>query len=143
MLCPTYPRQVGSTAKANIKIVYTASLAADLLELPVTVLKPVGKLGASLKGWVSNANTNWARKGGWLFFINRLSLAVQYREGIDIPLDRLVDSSKIKKAIDSLYTAYLPKGASPWVYLRYLIVKGNASHAKPRTASRLTLLRLM
>jgi DNA mismatch repair protein MLH1 len=35
---------------------------------------------------------------------------------IDV-IDRLVDSSKIKKAIDSLYTAYLPKGASPWVYL--------------------------
>ena len=32
--------------------------------------------------------------------------------------DRLVESSRIKKAIDSLYTAFLPKGASPWVYLR-------------------------
>lgn len=32
--------------------------------------------------------------------------------------DRLVDSSKIKKAVDSLYTTYLPKGASPWCYLR-------------------------
>lgn len=33
-------------------------------------------------------------------------------------LDRLVDSSKIKKAIESMYTAYLPKGSTPWVYLR-------------------------
>jgi DNA mismatch repair protein MLH1 len=32
--------------------------------------------------------------------------------------DRLVESSKIKKAIESLYTTVLPKGASPWVYLR-------------------------
>lgn len=31
--------------------------------------------------------------------------------------DRLVDSSKIKKAIDALYTTYLPKGASPFAYL--------------------------
>ena len=31
--------------------------------------------------------------------------------------DRLVDSNKIKKAIESMFTAYLPKGASPWVYL--------------------------
>jgi len=33
--------------------------------------------------------------------------------------DRLVDSGRIKKAVDSLYTTYLPKGASPWCYLRY------------------------
>lgn len=32
-------------------------------------------------------------------------------------VDRLVDSSKMKKAVDSLYTAYLAKGASPWIYL--------------------------
>jgi hypothetical protein len=35
-------------------------------------------------------------------------------------LDRLVDSGKMKKAIESLYTAYLPKGASPFVYIRYV-----------------------
>jgi len=59
-----------STARANIGLLYTASLAADLLKVPVTVLKPEEKLGSRIKGWVSNANTNWARKGGWLFFIN-------------------------------------------------------------------------
>lgn len=32
--------------------------------------------------------------------------------------DRLVDSGKMKKAIESLYTAYLPKGSSPFVYIR-------------------------
>ncbi|CAD6567867.1 MAG: DNA mismatch repair protein [Tremellales sp. Tagirdzhanova-0007] len=90
-----------SSAKTNIGLLYTPSLAADLVEVPLTVLKPEYKLGATVKGWVSNANTNWVRKGGWLFFINQ----------------RLVDSGKVKKALDSLYTAYLPKGASPWVYL--------------------------
>lgn len=59
----------GSTSKANISLLYTASLANDLLEVPLTVLKPE-KLGARVRGWVSNANTNWARRGGWLFFIN-------------------------------------------------------------------------
>lgn len=32
--------------------------------------------------------------------------------------DRFVDSGRIKKAVESLYTTYLPKGASPWCYLR-------------------------
>lgn len=33
------------------------------------------------------------------------------------PPDRLVESTKIKKAIHGLYTAFLAKGASPFVYL--------------------------
>ncbi|WRT68276.1 uncharacterized protein IL334_005252 [Kwoniella shivajii] len=98
---PDVSTPVGSSAKANIASLYTPSLAAELLEVPMTTLKPENRLSARCKGWVSNANSNWARKGGWLLFIN----------------NRLVDSSKIKKAVDALYTAYLPKGASPWVYL--------------------------
>jgi hypothetical protein len=39
--------------------------------------------------------------------------------GEELMEDRLVDSGRIKKAVDSLYTTYLPKGASPWCYLRY------------------------
>ena len=38
--------------------------------------------------------------------------------GEELTEDRLVDSGRIKKAVDSLYTTYLPKGASPWCYLR-------------------------
>ncbi|WVQ82016.1 hypothetical protein IAT38_004144 [Cryptococcus sp. DSM 104549] len=98
---PDISTQVGSTAKANIAVLYTPSLASELLEVPETVLQPAEKLGAKCRGWVSNANSNWTRKGGWLLFIN----------------NRLVESNKIKKAIDSLYTAYLPKGSSPWAYL--------------------------
>jgi hypothetical protein len=39
---------------------------------------------------------------------------------VRLTTDRLVDSGRIKKAVDSLYTTYLPKGASPWCYLRYV-----------------------
>lgn len=35
-----------------------------------------------------------------------------------LSVDRLVESSKIRKAIDALYTAYMPKGTFPYVYLR-------------------------
>ncbi|BEJ16863.1 hypothetical protein CspHIS471_0602640 [Cutaneotrichosporon sp. HIS471] len=46
--------------------------------------------------------------------VNRIAAA----ERADLALlYRLVDSSKIKKAIDGLYTAYLAKGATPFVYL--------------------------
>lgn len=32
--------------------------------------------------------------------------------------DRLVESTKIRKAVEAIYTGILPKGASPFVYLR-------------------------
>nr|XP_018261347.1 DNA mismatch repair protein MLH1 [Kwoniella dejecticola CBS 10117]OBR83505.1 DNA mismatch repair protein MLH1 [Kwoniella dejecticola CBS 10117] len=104
---PDVSTPVNSNIRANIANLYTPSLANELLEIPLTTLKPEDKLSAKCSGWVSNANSNWARKGGWLLFIN----STGYRS------DRLVESTKIKKAIDALYTAYLPKGASPWVYL--------------------------
>ncbi|WVO22922.1 uncharacterized protein IAS62_004265 [Cryptococcus decagattii] len=91
---------VGSNTKANIAALYTSALANELLEIPDTELQPA-RLGAKLTGWVSNANSSWSKKGGWLLFIN----------------NRLVDSNKLKKAIEGHYTSYLPKGASPWVYL--------------------------
>lgn len=60
----------GSTSKANIALLYGSALAHDLLEIKSTTLEPEDKLGAKLKGWVSSANQSWARKGGWIIFIN-------------------------------------------------------------------------
>ncbi|ORX38673.1 hypothetical protein BD324DRAFT_621908 [Kockovaella imperatae] len=98
---PDISTSAASSSRANISLLYTAALAADLLEVPETVLQPADKLCATVRGWISNANTNWTRRGGWLFFIN----------------NRLVDSTKLKKALESLYTAFLAKGSSPWIYL--------------------------
>lgn len=100
---PDVSTSAGSTAQANIGLLYTATLATELLEVPETILP--AKLGASVRGWVSNANSNWARKGGWLLFIN----------------NRLVESTKIKKAVEALYSAFLAKGSSPFVYLSLTI----------------------
>ena len=61
---------VASSTKSNIALLYGSALANDLIELPKVVLKPKEKLGASLKGWISGANSSWARKGGWIIFIN-------------------------------------------------------------------------
>lgn len=59
-----------SSTKGNISLLYGSALANDLVELPPTILKPEDKLGAKVTGWVSNANSSWARKGGWIIFIN-------------------------------------------------------------------------
>lgn len=39
-------------------------------------------------------------------------------------LDRLVESSRIKKALEGVYNGVLAKGASPFVYLRYAAAIG-------------------
>ena len=66
---PDISTPVDSNAKANIALLYSPALAADLLEVKETTFAE--KLGARCKGWVSSANSNWARRGGWLLFINR------------------------------------------------------------------------
>jgi hypothetical protein len=65
----TTPISPNSSSRHNIALLYTQSLADDLIEVPDTALTPAS-LSARVKGWVSNANANWARKGGWLLFIN-------------------------------------------------------------------------
>jgi DNA mismatch repair protein MLH1 len=65
---PDVSTAADSTTRANIGLLYTPALAAELLEVPLTTF--AAKLGARCHGWVSNANSNWARKGGWLLFIN-------------------------------------------------------------------------
>jgi DNA mismatch repair ATPase MutL len=37
-------------------------------------------------------------------------------------IDRLVESSRIKKALEAVYVSVLPKGASPFIYLRYFSI---------------------
>lgn len=69
---PDVVTQVGSNTKANIAALYTPALANELLEIPDTELQPA-RLGAKLTGWVSNANSSWSKKGGWLLFINSKS----------------------------------------------------------------------
>lgn len=129
---PDISTPVDSTARANISLLYTPSLANELLEVPLTTLKPE-MLDAKCRGWVSNANSSWARKGGWMLFINselpeipKQRRVIQKRADA---IDRLVESPKIKKAIDSMYTAYLAKGSNPWVYLRSVPSPGSVAEA--------------
>ncbi|RKO85788.1 DNA mismatch repair protein [Blyttiomyces helicus] len=86
----------GTTPLDNIRALYGAPVAKELL--PVSFENTRWQYKAS--GHISNANYN-TKKMVFLLFINH----------------RLVESSSLKKGIEQLYAAYLPKGTHPFAYL--------------------------
>ncbi|RUS68464.1 hypothetical protein EGW08_023774 [Elysia chlorotica] len=58
-----------------------------------------------MKGLVTNANYS-VKKSIFLLFINH----------------RLVDSASLRKALETVYQAYLPKGTHPFIYMRYAFI---------------------
>ncbi|XP_070566210.1 DNA mismatch repair protein Mlh1-like [Ptychodera flava] len=88
----------------NIRTIYGTSVAKELLEISCES----SKLSFKLSGLISNANYS-VRKCIFLLFINH----------------RLVDSSSLRKAIETVYAAYLPKNTHPFLYLSLEIAPQN------------------
>lgn len=88
----------GLDHKAVVEQVYGAKLANHLLEY--TCISPSPSLVLEARGLVSNCSWS-SKKMELVLFIN----------------NRLVESNPIKRMIDAVYSAHLPKGAHPWVYV--------------------------
>ncbi|XP_038076827.1 DNA mismatch repair protein Mlh1-like [Patiria miniata] len=80
----------------NIRTIYGPSVAREVLEIETEN----SKLAFKLRGFISNANYS-VKKCIFLLFINH----------------RLVESSSLRKAIESVYATYLPKNTHPFLYL--------------------------
>lgn len=87
---------MNSSVIENVRIIHGNSIARELMEIELN--EPALKL--SLRGCITNVNYSH-KKGTMLLFINH----------------RLVDSQSIKKAVDSVYSTYLPKNSHSFVYL--------------------------
>ncbi|CAH2984969.1 unnamed protein product [Chilo suppressalis] len=87
---------IKSSVVDNVRIIHGNTIARELMEIKLT--DPVLKL--TLNGYITNVNYS-NKKGTILLFINH----------------RLVDSQAIKKAVESVYSTYLPKNAHSFVYL--------------------------
>ncbi|KAI0284621.1 DNA binding protein [Russula aff. rugulosa BPL654] len=106
-----------STTKQAIRLLYGQGVAKDLLTAEVSAPRkgkrkrnagddrPGGSKSDEDDGWVAQAHFTSAnyhsKKFILLLFIN----------------NRLVESSRIKKALEACYTSILPKGTSPLIYL--------------------------
>ncbi|XP_050681284.1 DNA mismatch repair protein Mlh1 isoform X1 [Leptidea sinapis] len=87
---------INSSVIENVRIIHGNAIARELLEIELND----DQLKMSVKGYVTNVNYS-NKKGTMLLFINH----------------RLVDCQTMKKAIDSVYSTYLPKNARAFVYL--------------------------
>lgn len=85
-----------STYVDNIRAIYGVSVSRELLDVD----HEDKSLGFSMKALVTNANYS-VKKSTFLLFINH----------------RLVDSTSLRKALETVYQAYLPKGTHPFIYM--------------------------
>ncbi|EEB12436.1 DNA mismatch repair protein MlH1, putative [Pediculus humanus corporis] len=93
-----------STSVDNIRLIYGASIAKELLE----VKDSDDTLKFQVQGQITNVNYS-NKKFTFLLFIN----------------DRLVNSSSLKSIIEQVYSIYLPKNNYPFVYLSLTICPEN------------------
>ena len=85
-----------ATTVDSIRQIHGSAVANELIKFSVSD----EKWGFKASGWTSNANYH-VKKTTLLLFINH----------------RSVESLAIKKAIEQVYSAYLPKGGRPFIYL--------------------------
>ncbi|XP_063778673.1 DNA mismatch repair protein Mlh1 isoform X3 [Pseudophryne corroboree] len=85
-----------ATTVDNIRTIFGNAVSRELIE----VCCEDSKLAFKMKGYVTNANYS-VKKCIFLLFINA----------------RLVESTALKKAIETVYAAYLPKNTHPFLYL--------------------------
>ncbi|KAI0249721.1 DNA mismatch repair protein [Lactifluus subvellereus] len=123
-----------STTKQAIRLLYGQGVAKDLLSTEVSAPRkgkrkrdaddgrPGGSKSDDDGNWTAQAhftNANYhSKKFVLLLFIKSEDL-LYYRTCRDLGrfVDRLVESSRIKKALEACYTGVLPKGCSPFIYL--------------------------
>lgn len=87
---------VSASTLDRIRHIHGSSVANELIEFKTSD----DRLGFTATGWSSNANYH-VKRIMLLLFINH----------------RAVESSAIKKAIEQLYSPFLPKGGHPFIYL--------------------------
>lgn len=104
---PTFTVQKTASTQDRIRTMFGSVVANEILPLEVAANEDIGLKRAS--GFVTNANYVSKKSISPVFFIN----------------GRLVSNEPLKRAIASVYTAYLPKGGKSFVYLSLDIEPGN------------------
>ncbi|XP_044310865.1 DNA mismatch repair protein Mlh1 isoform X2 [Varanus komodoensis] len=95
---------LNATTVDNIRSIFGNAVSRELIEVGCED----ATLAFKMKGYVTNANYS-VKKCTFLLFINH----------------RLVESSALRKAIETVYAAYLPKNMHPFLYISLEIAPQN------------------
>ncbi|XP_062986076.1 DNA mismatch repair protein Mlh1 isoform X2 [Elgaria multicarinata webbii] len=95
---------LNATTVDNIRSIFGNAVSRELIEVSCED----ATLAFKMKGYVTNANYS-VKKCTFLLFINH----------------RLVESSALRKAIETVYAAYLPKNTHPFLYISLEIAPQN------------------
>uniref|UniRef100_A0A8D0HJK5 DNA mismatch repair protein MLH1 n=1 Tax=Sphenodon punctatus TaxID=8508 RepID=A0A8D0HJK5_SPHPU len=93
-----------ATTVDNIRSIFGNAVSRELIEVGCED----AKLAFKMKGYITNANYS-VKKCTFLLFINH----------------RLVESAALRKAIETVYAAYLPKNTHPFLYISLEIAPQN------------------
>ncbi|XP_053115825.1 DNA mismatch repair protein Mlh1 isoform X2 [Hemicordylus capensis] len=93
-----------ASAVDNIRSIFGNAVSRELIEVSCEDVA----LAFTMKGYITNANYS-VKKCTFLLFINH----------------RLVESSALRKAIETVYAAYLPKNTHPFLYISLEIAPQN------------------
>lgn len=96
----------------NIRLIYGSSIANELLAFHVHD----DSYNFTAKGLMTNANYH-VKKMTLLLFVNSKRAHVGLYAWRLTLVDRAVESHSIKKALENLYAAFLPKGTHPFAYI--------------------------
>lgn len=108
----------GSSTKQAIKMIYGHTIEKELLQ---TSVEDNTKSEESWSSDIYFTNPNYqAKKMIFLLFINCALSASHFHAFslLKVFPARLVESSRIKRALENVYTGILPKGSAPFIYLR-------------------------
>ncbi|TRY77943.1 hypothetical protein TCAL_10900 [Tigriopus californicus] len=94
-----------ATLQTNIGQIFGHAMAKELIEVATA---DSARLKFKMSGWITNVNYN-CKKFNFLLFINH----------------RLVDHAGLKRSLQMVYNAYLPKGTHPFIYMSLEIAPEN------------------
>ena len=136
-----------SSVKDNIGLLFGSSVGREIL----AVSCENKELGFKMEGQITNANYSVKKLQFLLFINRKITVSIwqdrkdniggalgpkplplphpqteclfsTYVIGWFLPfVDRLVDSSSLRKAVEVVYAAYLPKNTHPFIYMRYVL----------------------
>jgi len=122
---PDLSSSPSSSTSQAINLLYGTSIGKALLQVtcgPDPNATCTSKDAESWKAEVVFTNASYqAKKFVFLLFINRKDIYHSSNRPPDaesVTKDRLVESTRVKRAMETIYTSILPKGFSPFMYLR-------------------------